>query len=954
MIDKNDNNFNIKPIINEKHKKNLDIKIDFQTKILTYSFSEKRIIIWDKKTKKLLKNFRNIETNKIYVDEEKIYFREVKHNSIYFSSIDVKSLIFKTIINNSNLKFSDEIIYNDKGDKKYIDRIIITKDSFIIPVTGDSQRQAYYYEYNLKKETLTLISLFYFHMGIDEFQLSKRKNIVYYRGGTIIDISREDSSYKNWENINNIPEDDLLKNDNDEIKIFEIEKYNFNEDFQTKEFLDFYKKDFEKNKPSFIYEFLDEDEKSYYKDVNDNYPIWFDNELYLNTGANTEYEIIHYPQFDISKFIKSKGSDGYNEDKYDMYPVVYLINKKTLEYHEIEKNYYPDGNALVCRYGNILYVTASNNILFNYYCEAGDRSKTEKIYIINSKGKILRKILYDDIEKLHFFKNKAYLILNNKIEVLDDDFKTLYSLENIFSSDVKYIEKEKNMYIVYFDNMIMYYDSKTQEYLYTKYTFNKDIEITVLKDGFIDGKGDFEKFVHFVDDRYNVYNINQFYDFFYRPDLVKLKLQGKDITEFTNGLTYKDALKNPPPKVNILKVENQTVTVSENGNEDVSLSNDKIILSFNVQDNNGGVGLIRVYQEGKLIKTFGNGEINKQAANIDTITEQENINDKIKFAQNEYLEKMQNSVTRSVNETASLEDSVAGAVSSNIQNKAGEYSIDLDLISGKNQITIEAFNSSNTISSYKESINIISNIDKKESTLYAIVTGVNEFEANYVSNLKYSENDAQSIKEAIEQEKGKTYKNVEIKYLVEKNLTKENLNNAIEEIKQKAKLEDALVFYISTHGKNYKGKLMLIPQNNKNIKNLISFEDLFKNMQSVKTLKQVFILDTCESGSANDIVSSIYDSKASVLAKSSGVHMLLATTKGTFAFEHPNPNIKHGVFTNNILTALKDKNTDKNKDRTISVIELSKILQEPKYIEDLQYPIIRNVGNDVSITGLSK
>lgn len=145
---------------------------------------------------------------------------------------------------------------------------------------------------------------------------------------------------------------------------------------------------------------------------------------------------------------------------------------------------------------------------------------------------------------------------------------------------------------------------------------------------------------------------------------------------------------------------------------------------------------------------------------------------------------------------------------------------------------------------------------------------------------------------------------------------------------------------------------MLVPQNNKSVKNLISFEDLFKNMQSIKTLKQIFILDTCESGSANDIVSSIYDSKASVLAKSSGVHMLLATTKGTFAFEHPNPNIKHGVFTNNILTALKDKNTDKNKDRTISVIELSKILQEPKYIVDRQYPIIRNVGNDIKVRDL--
>ena len=34
-------------------------------------------------------------------------------------------------------------------------------------------------------------------------------------------------------------------------------------------------------------------------------------------------------------------------------------------------------------------------------------------------------------------------------------------------------------------------------------------------------------------------------------------------------------------------------------NEDVNLANDKTTLKFNVLNNNGGIGLIRVYQEGK-------------------------------------------------------------------------------------------------------------------------------------------------------------------------------------------------------------------------------------------------------------------------------------------------------------------------------------------------------------------
>jgi len=125
-----------------------------------------------------------------------------------------------------------------------------------------------------------------------------------------------------------------------------------------------------------------------------------------------------------------------------------------------------------------------------------------------------------------------------------------------------------------------------------------------------------------------------------------------------------------------------------------------------------------------------------------------------------------------------------------------------------------------------------------------------------------------------------------------------------------------------------------------------------KSIATAMALEQVFIVDACESGKAKDIVTSIYDSKASVLAKQSGVHILLATTKGTFAFEHSDPSIKHGVFTNNILTALKDKTTDKNQDKKISVIELSKVLSSPKYTAKQQYPVIRNVGSDMKMRDL--
>jgi len=93
----------------------------------------------------------------------------------------------------------------------------------------------------------------------------------------------------------------------------------------------------------------------------------------------------------------------------------------------------------------------------------------------------------------------------------------------------------------------------------------------------------------------------------------------------------------------------------------------------------------------------------------------------------------------------------------------------------------------------------------------------------------------------------------------------------------------------------------------------------------------------------------VYDSRASVLARSAGVHLLLATTKGTSAFESQDPKVKNSVFTHQILQALKDNTTDTNKDKTISIIELSNKLKEQTQQTDKQYPVIRNVGGDVEV-----
>ena len=444
--------------------------------------------------------------------------------------------------------------------------------------------------------------------------------------------------------------------------------------------------------------------------------------------------------------------------------------------------------------------------------------------------------------------------------------------------------------------------------------------------------------------------MDKFYDHFFRPDLVKLKLQGEDISKYTGGVTYKEVLKNLPPTVSIASVNGSAIKTAD---KKATLATPTAKLSFNVTENNGGSGIIRIYQEGKLVKTIGSGQVHRQSADADIKAQEAQIDKKSKEAQTIYLAKVEDTVTKSLGREFNANELIETV---NIDNGSaistkGAHTIELPLKAGNNTISIEAFNKTNTVASYRDSVNINASIKPKEPKIYAIALGVNEFEQSSVSPLKYSENDAKVIAEKIK--KATSYQ-TDVTLLTGANMTKDNIQKALQNIKAKAGLEDKVIFYVSTHGKAVNGNLFLVPQNNKSVKNWINFEELFKEIQSISALDQIFVIDACESGKASDIMASVYDAKTSVLAKQSGVHVLMATTKGTFAFEHPDKNVQHGVFTYNILKALDDPRTDKNADKWISVVELSKTLQEPANNAEHKFPNIRNVGQDTQEKQLGK
>lgn len=87
------------------------------------------------------------------------------------------------------------------------------------------------------------------------------------------------------------------------------------------------------------------------------------------------------------------------------------------------------------------------------------------------------------------------------------------------------------------------------------------------------------------------YDMNLFYDVFYRSDIVAAKLRGEDIKDLVT-ITMQDAIKSPPPVIEI--------------NPIVSTTNDpKVKVCYKTKSTGGGIGEVRLFHNGKLIESDG-------------------------------------------------------------------------------------------------------------------------------------------------------------------------------------------------------------------------------------------------------------------------------------------------------------------------------------------------------------
>lgn len=288
--------------------------------------------------------------------------------------------------------------------------------------------------------------------------------------------------------------------------------------------------------------------------------------------------------------------------------------------------------------------------------------------------------------------------------------------------------------------------------------------------------------------------------------------------------------------------------------------------------------------------------------------------------------------------------------------------LSLTLINGENLIKVIAVNSQRT-ESVPEEVKVYYNGIKTSSDLYMMIVAVDEHK-NPNFNLKYAVTDAEAVGEKIKIGSEKIFTNTTIKYLLNSEATRKNIEENLNYFNDIVKPEDVFIFYFAGHGTmnlDSVPEFYMIPHDVTRVfgtssdleEKGLSGNDLKNFSENLKAQKQLFIIDACHSGALIDILSTRgFEKEKAIaqLARSTGTFWLVASETEQYALELNT--LGHGLFTYAVLQGMAGNADGKNNDQKITVKELSAFINDfvPEYSEKLrgtpQYPTSFGYGQD--------
>ncbi|MEQ1586300.1 MAG: caspase family protein [Cyclobacteriaceae bacterium] len=409
-------------------------------------------------------------------------------------------------------------------------------------------------------------------------------------------------------------------------------------------------------------------------------------------------------------------------------------------------------------------------------------------------------------------------------------------------------------------------------------------------EGYFNGTQDARQYIHFVNGM-KTYGVDQFFDEFYRPDLLPKIFQNRGNDEY-KGIQGK-LNTSPPPGVKVATLPGPDATQAE--------------VLIRITDTGNGIENVKLFHNGKSIP------IDKAGLKLPT-------------------RKGESTTYRHV----------------------------ISLVGGSNTITASASNKEK-IESDPQSVEVFSERSGKSSVCYILSVGINLYK-NPKMLLNYARPDAEAFGKVMD-EKGSLFKNIELHSLYDAEASKSNILKKLEELSGKIHQEDVFIFYYAGHGSMVDNQFFFIPSESSRLYDLMSLQKdaieasvLQEKLKNIKALKQLIVMDACQSGASVELLATrgVAEEKAiAQLSRSAGIHVMASAGSEQFATEFAE--LGHGLFTYLLIKALQGDADGAPKDGKVTIYELKSYLddQVPEMTKKLkgkpQYPYTFSRGQDFPV-----
>ncbi len=285
----------------------------------------------------------------------------------------------------------------------------------------------------------------------------------------------------------------------------------------------------------------------------------------------------------------------------------------------------------------------------------------------------------------------------------------------------------------------------------------------------------------------------------------------------------------------------------------------------------------------------------------------------------------------------------------------------VNLISGMNVFSVHPI-SKNKIEARTTEIKLFSEKAMHETNCHIIAIGINNY-ASASMRLRYAKADAEAFVQKFSENAGSLYKNIYVHALYDGTATRKNIIDSLERLSHSIATSDILVFYYAGHGSMAEDMFYLIPQDCQRLYDTeklesqgISAKELQDSFKKIKALKQVVIMDACQSGGSLTTLAmrGAGEEKAMAqLSRSAGVHIFASAGSEQNAKEIEE--LHHGLFTYVLIKALSGEADGSPKDQKITVYELKSYIDDQvpelnkQYNGSEQYPYTFSLGQDFPV-----